>query len=205
MKLVTEGRINSAMLEWRNEANVNLGNWSQTGVENRLRVGSRSRYEPNINSEENVQMIVDKLENASLYFGLGERITAGLRYLKENDCTRLPPGKQTIRGEQIFALVQDNTTKPRTEGKWEAHKKYIDIQFVASGDEEMGYANVNTLKVQKPYDEIDDYALFEGLGSFVLVPPGSFAIFFPEDGHMPGVAVNGKSSAVRKIVVKVAL
>lgn len=150
-------------------------------------------------------MIVDKLENASLYFGLGERIAAGLRYLKENDCTKLPLGKQTIRGEQIFALVQDNTTKPRAEGKWEAHKKYIDIQFVASGDEEMGYANVNTLKVQKAYDEKDDYALFEGAGSYVRVPAGNFTIFFPEDAHVPGSAVNEKPSAVRKVVIKVAV
>ena len=150
-------------------------------------------------------MIVDKLDNASLYFGLGERLAAALRYLKENDCTKLPLGKQTIRGEQIFALVQDNTTKPRAEGKWEAHKKYIDVQFVAAGDEEMGYANINTLKVQEPYDDKDDYWLFEGPGSYVRVPAGNFTIFFPEDGHIPGVAVNDEPGAVRKVVVKVAV
>lgn len=150
-------------------------------------------------------MITDRLENASLYFGLGERIAAALRYLKDNDCTKLSAGKHPIRGEQIFALVQDNTTKPRHEGKWEAHKKYIDVQFVASGNEEMGYANISTLKVTHPYDDKDDYWLFEGKGSYITVPAGCFAIFLPEDGHIPGVAIADKPSAVRKVVVKVAV
>lgn len=150
-------------------------------------------------------MIVDRLDNAALYFGLGERITSALRYLKDNDCTKLPVGKIPIRGEQIFALVQDNTTKPRDQGVWEAHRKYIDVQFVAAGVEEMGYANISTLTVKTPYEEKVDYVLFEGTGSFVTVPAGSFTIFFPGDGHIPGSAVDGKPAAVRKVVVKVAM
>ena len=51
-------------------------------------------------------------------------------------------GKIPIQGDQVFALVQDNTTKPRAQGTWEAHRKYIDVQFVAAGVEEMGYANI---------------------------------------------------------------
>jgi len=150
-------------------------------------------------------MIVDRLENAALYFGLGERITSALRYLKSNDCTKLPVGKIPIRGEQIFAIVQDNMTKPRAEGVWEAHRKFIDVQFVAAGVEEMGYANISTLTVKTPYDEKVDYALFNGAGSFVTVPAGSFTIFFPEDGHIPGSAISDQPAPVRKIVVKVAV
>lgn len=150
-------------------------------------------------------MIADKLANAALYSGLGERITLALKYLQGNDCTKLPVGKIPIRGEQVFALVQDNTTKPREQGVWEAHRKYIDVQFVAAGVEEMGYANIGTLTVKKPYDEQTDFALFEGTGSFVTIPAGSFTIFFPEDGHIPGSALDGKPAAVRKVVVKVAV
>ncbi len=150
-------------------------------------------------------MILDTLNNASRYAGLGERIVAALKYLQENDCTKLPVGKIPIQGEQIYALVQDNTTKTRDQGVWEAHRKYIDVQFVAAGVEEMGYANIQTLTVKKPYDELVDYALFDGSGSFVKVPTGSFTIFFPEDGHIPGSAVDGQPAAVRKVVVKVAV
>ena len=150
-------------------------------------------------------MIVDTLSNAAQYGVLGERIATALRFLQENDCARLPVGKTPIDGDQVFALVQDNTTKPREQGVWEAHRKHIDVQFVAAGIEEMGYANVNTLTVRKPYDEQTDFALFDGAGSFVTVPAGSFTIFFPQDAHIPGSAVDGQPAPVRKVVVKVAI
>ena len=105
----------------------------------------------------------------------------------------------------VFPLVQDNTTKPKAEGVWEAHRKYIDVQFVAAGVEQMGWAKLDTLAVKKPYDADADYALFDGPGDFLTVPAGSFTIFFPKDGHIPGIAVNDQPSAVRKIVVKVAV
>lgn len=149
-------------------------------------------------------MVLDKLENASHYAGLGTRIAAALAWLRENDCTKLPAGKIPVQGDQIYALVQDNTTRPREQGVWEAHRKYIDVQFVAAGIEEMGYANVDTLSVKKPYDEQSDFALFEGSGSYVTVPAGSFTIFFPADGHIPGLAA-GEPAHVRKVVMKVAV
>jgi YhcH/YjgK/YiaL family protein len=150
-------------------------------------------------------MIVDTLNNSARYFVHGDRIATALKYLRDNDCTALPVGKIPIQGDQIYALVQDNTTKLREQGVWEAHRKYIDVQFVAGGVEEMGYANIQTLTIKKPYDEQADYALFDGSGSFITVPAGSFTIFFPEDGHIPGSAVDGKPAAVRKVVVKVAV
>jgi len=150
-------------------------------------------------------MIVDTLDNAARYFGLGERIALALQYLQDNDCTKLAVEEIPIRGDQVYVLVQDNTTKPREQGVWESHRKYVDVQFVAAGVEEMGYANIKTLTEKTSYDEKDDYGLFEGAGSFVTVPAGSFTIFFPEDGHIPGCAVDDKPAAVRKIVVKVAV
>ena len=150
-------------------------------------------------------MIIDTLDNAARYFVLGERIVTALKYLKESDCTKLPVGKILIQGEQVYALVQENITKTRDQGVWEAHRKYIDVQFVAAGIEEMGYANIKSLTIKKPYDELADFALFDGSGSFVTVPAGSFTIFFPEDGHIPGSAVDGQPAAVRKVVVKVAV
>lgn len=150
-------------------------------------------------------MIIDTLDNAPRYYNLGERIATALKYLQDNDCTRLAAGTLAIQGEQIFALVQDKTTKPREQGVWEAHRKHIDVQLVAAGVEEMGYANIQSLTVKQPYDEQADYALFEGRGSFVSVPAGSIVIFFPEDGHMPGLAADGQPAAVRKVIVKVAV
>ena len=137
--------------------------------------------------------------------GLGDRIALALQFLQENDCTKLPAKKIPVQGDEVYALVQDYTTRPREQGVWEAHRKYIDVQYVADGVEQMGYANIKMLAVKKSYDEGDDYELYDGAGSLVTVPAGSFAIFFPEDGHIPGVAMDDKPAAVRKVVVKVAV
>ena len=150
-------------------------------------------------------MIVDTLDNAALFYELGDRIALALQFLQENDCTKLPAKKIPVQGDEVYALVQDYTTRPREQGVWEAHRKYIDVQYVADGVEQMGYANIKMLTVKKSYDEGDDYELYDGAGSLVTVPAGSFAIFFPEDGHIPGVAMDDKPAAVRKVVVKVAV
>lgn len=150
-------------------------------------------------------MILDTLSNASRYYSLGPRLETALRYLQQTDCTQLPVGKIPLQGDEIYALVQDNTTKIREQGVWEAHRRYIDVQFVAAGVEEMAYANVETLAVKTPYDDQKDYALFTGTGSYVRVPTGCFTIFFPQDGHIPGLAVDEQPAAVRKVVIKVAV
>jgi len=150
-------------------------------------------------------MVVDTLLNAKLYTSLGAGIATALKYLQEHDVTKLPLGKTPIDGDRMFVLAQDNTTKPYADGVWEAHRKYIDVQFVAAGIEQMGWAPLANLTVTKPYDADADYALFSGAGNVVTVPTGSFTIFFPSDGHMPGVAVDGQPSLVRKIVIKVAV
>ena len=150
-------------------------------------------------------MILDKLSNASLYSGLSEPIAAALRYLSENDCTSLPLGKIPLRDTKMFAIVQEYQSRLPEQCFWEAHRKYIDVQFIAAGVEEMGHANITDLRVSQPYSDADDYAKFEGVGSEVKVPAGWFTIFFPEDGHMPCMAAGGQPSSVRKVVVKVAV
>lgn len=150
-------------------------------------------------------MILDKLTNASLYNGLSEPIAAALRYLQENDCTKLPLGRTALRDSQMFVIVQDYQTKLHDQCMWESHRKYIDVQYVASGMEEMGHANIASLKMTKPYSDADDFALYDGTGSVFKVPAGWFTIFFPEDGHMPCAAADNQPVAVRKVVVKVAV
>lgn len=147
-------------------------------------------------------MIIDKLSNSHLYSGLGERIDKVFAYLKETDFSIIELGKYEIDGENIFALVNEYNTKDETEGKLEAHKKYIDVQFVAKGSELMGYAPLEIQKVIDDYNEQNDITFFSGDKSFIQVDEGMFAIFFPTDVHLPGIKVN-KKSYVKKIVIKV--
>ncbi len=150
-------------------------------------------------------MITDRLANAGLYRHLHPRIAAALDWLGATDVATMPLGKTPIDGENIFALVQEYTPKDAAQVKLEAHREYWDVQYVVAGAERVGWVNLAEVSVLEPHDAERDVAFFSGTASFVRVPAGSFAIFSPEDVHMPGVAAEGHDPAgtVRKIVVKV--
>lgn len=147
-------------------------------------------------------MIVDRLENASQYFKLFDRLTTGLRFLQRDDLAAMEKGKYEIEGDHVYAMVQEYPTRDRSKGIWEAHRKYYDIQYVISGIEYIGYTHIDTIKVTKPYDASIDALLGEGDGTMVLVPPGSFVILAPHDAHMPGQTYQ-QTTNVKKVVVKV--
>ena len=147
-------------------------------------------------------MIIDKIENAHLYKNISERINKSFEYIRTTDLKNLPAGRYPIDGENIFALVSEYQTKPEQEGKLEAHKKYIDVQYVISGEELMGYAPLGAQQILESYKEENDIVFFTGDKSFTKVSEGMFAIFFPEDVHMPGIST-GKISNVKKLVIKV--
>jgi YhcH/YjgK/YiaL family protein len=146
-------------------------------------------------------MVIDQLKNAHHYYKLGEGIAAALRYLQNTDPTKVEPGRYVLDGDQLYAMVQQYDTKPKAQGFWEAHRKYIDVQYVAQGAEHMGFAHLSQLRPQ-PYDEEKDFLKLEGEGEFVLMRAGTFVILGPEDAHMPGMAVD-QPRPVRKVVVKV--
>jgi len=147
-------------------------------------------------------MIIDKIENANLYKNLGDRIQKSFDYIKQTNLKNLKPGRYDIDGDNIFALISEYQTKPEAEGKLEAHRKYIDVQFVIEGEELMGYAPLGNQEILEPYKEENDIIFYKGEKVFIKVPEGMFAIFFPEDVHMPGIQVE-KKSLVRKLVIKV--
>ncbi len=148
-------------------------------------------------------MIIDSIKNAALYKGTGARIQVALEYLAKTDFATMAPGRYDIDGNNVYALVQHYQTKPREKGLWEAHRRYLDVQYVAAGIESMGYAQIGSLTVTQPYSPEKDCELFAGAGDFVTARAGTFVIFFPEDGHMPCIA-SAEPAAVRKVVVKVA-
>jgi len=147
-------------------------------------------------------MIIDRLSNAACYRGVGPGITRALDWLTRNDPTRLAAGRHEIDGERLYAMVSEYQTKLRDQSFWEAHRKYIDVQFVVAGVEEIGWAGLADLREIEPYDPAKDFTKLAGEGSFFRVSAGLFAVLFPQDAHMPGIAA-GSPTRVRKIVVKV--
>lgn len=147
-------------------------------------------------------MIIDKLKNASQYYGMSPGIKVALEYLQKAEIAILEPGRYEIEGSSVYAMVQQYETKQMENGVWEAHRKYIDVQYVYNGIEQMGYSNIEGMKVTKEYDESGDYLLLQGEGTFIKLTSGFFAIFAPGDVHMPCIAVDTPTQ-VKKVVVKV--
>lgn len=151
-------------------------------------------------------MIVDQLRNANLYSGMGEKLSAALHYLQTHKFDDMATGRHSLRGEEIYVIVARYKPGPMDGRKFEAHRKYYDVQFVANGRERMGYAPLETVTVTDAYNEKDDYLLGTGEVSFVDFPTGMFMILGPEDAHIPGVAVGeANNDEVLKVVVKVAV
>ncbi len=150
-------------------------------------------------------MILDRLENAALYRPLGPRIAAALDWLRATDIAALAEGRYELEGDRLAAIVQRYRTKPLPKARWEAHHRYLDVQYVAEGTERIGYAPLTEQwKVVEPYDEAKDVAFYDARGDLFEVPAGSFAIFGPQDIHAPGL-VGGTPPVVRevlKVVVK---
>ena len=149
-------------------------------------------------------MIVDNIENAQSYYCLGEKFQKGFEFLKNTDLLNLENGKYEIDGDNIFVSVQDYNTKPESEGKFEAHKQYADIQFIIKGEEKLGYTNIKNCKPTTFYDDNKDIVFLEGKGDFIKAVEGTFLIFMPQDSHMPCISIDTQQY-VKKAVVKVKL
>ncbi len=149
-------------------------------------------------------MIFDSIVNAEQYYGLGEKFKKAFEFLKNSDLENLPLEKIEIEGDDIFAIPQKYITKDETEGKWESHRKYIDVQYIISGSENIGFVLEDYLDELEYYDEEKDVELFTGEGDYVQLNDGEFAVFFPDDAHKPGLKVSEKEE-VRKIVIKISV
>lgn len=161
-------------------------------------------------------MILDTLAHAPLYFTLGARLELALRFLSKPQTLDLEPTefgsadslRLSIQGNDIFALIQRYNTKLPAAAFWEAHRQYIDVQYVAEGVEVMGWSLLDDMRVTHEYDQEKDFAILEprkGSQSinYLRVPAGSFVIFMPHDAHMPSLAADGVVAGVKKIVVKI--
>jgi len=146
-------------------------------------------------------MIFDTLDHYARYAALDDSIFAALDFLRQNDLTSLSAGRIEINGDTLYAQVDEYLTKPAEPGGWEAHRRYIDIHYMLKGQERIGFADPRTMQFGEYVPE-KDYQPGTGTGWFLNLFAGSFAIFFTEEGHMPGLYVNSPEM-VKKVVLKV--
>lgn len=148
-------------------------------------------------------MILAKLNESNRYRALHPLFARAFDFLRKSDLSALAPGKHAVEGEQIFAIVEDCAGRTRAEAKLECHRRYIDIQLVLEGVDEMGWKPVaECVDPATDYDAARDIRFFnDAPSSWVATPPGAFCLFFPEDAHAPLIST-GK---IRKVVVKIAV
>jgi YhcH/YjgK/YiaL family protein len=150
-------------------------------------------------------MILDRLENAEKNGTLAPEVAMAFEYLRRTDFSQVPNGRYELDGDRVYAVVQRYRPKPLADAVWEAHRNYLDVQYVAEGSERMGWAPLHDgLTVRQSYDPQKDFILYHADGEFFTVHAGGFMIFAPHDVHAPGVAIDGAdaSDEVCKVVVK---
>lgn len=148
-------------------------------------------------------MICDSLTNSAIYEAISPSLKKAFAFLHAFSEHPLPVGTYVIDGEEVYASVAEYDTADPETLRWEKHVKYIDIHYIAEGEEAIGWYDGAWAYPHSAYDESGDISFFDGLnGSSVRMKKGDFAVFFPADIHKPrGRACT--ASHVTKIVVKV--
>lgn len=148
-------------------------------------------------------MIFSALSQSARYTALHPLFARAFDYIRNTDLYALAPGRYNIVGDNLIAIVEQVPGKTREMARLEAHRKYIDIQLVLDGVDEMGWKPLaDCLNPVSDYSAEKDIQFFhDAPASWIATPPDHFCIFFPEDAHAPLVS----AGPVRKVIFKVAL
>jgi len=147
-------------------------------------------------------MIFDRLDNFSLYLPLHPHFADVRTFLQTCDPDALPVGRHEVNDRGAFVLVSEYLTRPLVESFIECHRSYIDIQLLARGAEGVGICSRQSCR-ELPYDAEKDFLKVEGKTDLITLRAGFFAIFFPDDGHMPMLQLAEYPAPVKKLVFKI--
>lgn len=147
-------------------------------------------------------MIFDTIANADRYAVLHPLFATAFEFIRTTDLNALTPGRYPIVDKELFAIVEHVPGRPRESAQLECHRKYIDIQLVLDGVDEMGWKALPDCRDPvSDYREEKDIQFFrDAPAAWIATPPGAFCIFFPQDAHAPLVA----DGDIRKVIFKVA-
>jgi biofilm protein TabA len=153
-------------------------------------------------------MIVTDLSHLSEQVAATPALQTAINWLHSANPSAMSEGKIEIDGERVYAFFQVyDTLAPDAPVTFEAHRQYLDIQYVVSGKEVIGWAPIERVAVTKPFDGTIDALLgtvAADEATSVKLTAGQLAVLYPADAHAPRLPL-GASSPVKKIVVKVAV
>lgn len=145
---------------------------------------------------------IDKKEFARQYHLNKARWDKAFAFMKNTDLNTLTPGKYPIDSNFVYASVTEAPSKDYDKTTFESHRKYIDLQYVITGEENMAKAPLGSLVVSNPYNESRDVANYTGDGKIYTIPAGTFILFFPANAHRPNITPGG-NKVVKKLVIKI--
>lgn len=150
---------------------------------------------------------VDKCEFRRQYLANRSEWDAAFKFLSQKDLASIPAGRYELTDKGTYANVEkEYEVSDEKPGKYEFHRKYIDIQYVVSGGEMMYVSPIaDCYEVSKEYSETADCGFFAHSNAAIGVPatPQQYVIFFPNDAHMPKRPLARAKGPIKKIVVKV--
>jgi YhcH/YjgK/YiaL family protein len=148
-------------------------------------------------------MIFSSLSQSSRYAAMHPLFPRAFDYIRNTNLQALAPGHYPIVGDDLFAIVEYVLGRTREAAKLEAHRRYIDIQLVLKGVDEMGWKPLADCgNPMSDYSVEKDIRFFrDAPASWIATPPDHFCIFFPEDAHAPLVA----TGEIRKVIFKIAV
>lgn len=146
-------------------------------------------------------MILDSLVNSSRYCGAHAGLKAAFDFLLKLDLNNIERKEVNIREKFINVSYVKCKGIEKSKAKLEAHKKYIDLHYLISGYEQIGWKPIEECKkIESEYDDNKDIIFFaDEIEQLLTLKPGCFAIFFPEDAHAPLISEN----EVLKIIIKI--
>lgn len=152
-------------------------------------------------------MITSTLAQLHWYKTISQNFEKAISYVLNTDFTVIEPGKYSVDGENVIAIVNEYTTKPMSECDPESHRDYADIQIMITGTERFGYLPLIDQEATTPYQPENDVAFYSiptEKMNYITLHPGQFILFFPSDIHQPEIFTH-HPDLVRKVVMKVAL
>ncbi len=149
-------------------------------------------------------MVVCHLKDSAQYETLHPNLKKAFDFLRCSDFYAMETGRVAIDGTDVYALVQSYQTADPVDKKWETHEKYMDIQYVASGKETIGWLSIGMLEPSTSYNPEKDIRFYhdDGPSTALRLEEGFLALLLPEDIHKPGCIAEA-SEEVIKVVVKV--
>ena len=146
-------------------------------------------------------MIIDKLENAHLYYPMHELFEKAFEFVKNNDLTKLESGDHEVIGRDLFVRIKKYNSFPLAECKLETHEKYAEFHICLSGKEWFCYGHPDTMKPVDKIEEKDMY-YFDGKVEPITLEGDTFILAMPSEGHMPERAIDEIPEPIVKAVVK---